>query len=75
MVMQNSHHPELVAKIAAFLSATGMGESYFGKVAVKNSEVVKRLRVGKRVWPETEAALIAFMAANHALAQPNEATQ
>lgn len=59
--MTNTHHPELLAKIEAFLAETGMGASYFGKAAVKNSEVVPRLRSGGRVWPETEATLCEFM--------------
>lgn len=61
--MQNTHHPQLLADIEAFLSETGMGASYFGKAAVGNSEVVTRLRNGRRVWPETEAALASFIAA------------
>lgn len=61
--MQNTHHPQLLADIEAFLTETGMGASYLGKAAVGNSEVVSRLRIGRRVWPETEAALVRFMAA------------
>lgn len=61
--MQNKHHPQLMAEIEAFLTETGMGASYFGKAAVRNSEVVARLRSGRRVWPETEAALAKFIAA------------
>ena len=56
-------HPRLLADIDAFLSETGMGESYFGKAAVGNSEVVSRLRSGGRVWPETETRLRSFIAA------------
>ena len=62
--MENTHHPELLAKIEAFLSETGMGASYFGKLAAKNSEIVPRLRGGRRVWPETEMALNEFMDAH-----------
>lgn len=54
-------HPTLLAEIDAFLSETGMGESYFGKAAVGNSEVVHRLRDGRRVWPETEMGIRAFI--------------
>lgn len=70
--MQNTHHPKLLAEIEAFLSETGMGVSYFGKAAVGNSEVVTRLRNGRRVWPETEATLRDFIAAQR---QAREATQ
>jgi hypothetical protein len=51
----------LLNDIEAFLAETGMGPSYFGKQAVGNSELVQRLRDGKRVWPETEAKARAFM--------------
>lgn len=43
----------LLSEIEVFLSETGMGETYFGKVVSGNSELVKRLRAGKRMWPET----------------------
>jgi len=51
----------LLDEIEAFLSETGMGPSYFGKQAVGNSEIVARLRKGRRVWPETEEQLHSFM--------------
>jgi len=53
----------LLDDIDAFLSETGMGASYFGKVAAGNSEIVHRLRKGKRVWPETETKVRAFIKA------------
>ena len=61
-LMSEIKHPELLAEIEAFLGRTGMGESYFGKVAVSNSELVKRLRCGGKVWPDTVNALRSFMA-------------
>lgn len=54
-------HPRLLADIERFLSDTGMGASYFGKASINNSELVRRLRHGGRVWPETEARVRAFM--------------
>lgn len=54
-------HPTLLREIDAFLTESGMGESYFGKVATGNSEVVSRLRDGRRVWPETEAKIRSFI--------------
>lgn len=54
-------HHDLIAEIDTFLSESGMGESYFGKAAVGNSELVKRLRNNGRVWPETENAVRAFI--------------
>lgn len=58
------HHQSLVEEIDAFLSKTGMGVSYFGKRAAKNSELVRRLKSGKRVWPHTEQKIRDFIAAN-----------
>ena len=54
----------LLQEIDAFLSATGMGVSYFGKQAAGNSELVRRLRDGGRIWPETEIKVRAFMASH-----------
>lgn len=51
----------LLVEIDAFLAETGMGESYFGKAAVGNSELVARLRSNKRVWPETAARVRSFI--------------
>lgn len=64
--MTNKHHPELHIALEAFLSKTGMGPKYLGKAAVGNSEVVPRLRAGRRVWPETEEKLLSFMASRSA---------
>lgn len=54
--------PDLLKDIEDFLSRTGMGETYFGKRAARNSELVARLRNGGRVWPETEKAVRSFIA-------------
>jgi len=51
----------LLSEIEAFLSATKMGASYFGKRATGNSELVTRLRANRRVWPETAAKVRSFM--------------
>lgn len=60
--MSNPNTP-LLSEIESFLSETEMGPSYFGKVATGNSELVMRLRSGRRVWPDTEAKVRAFMTA------------
>lgn len=52
---------DLLTEIQDFLASTGMGASYFGKAACGNSELVSRLRAGRRVWPETEDRVRAFM--------------
>lgn len=56
----------LLTEIEAFLANTEMGVSYFGKASCGNSEVVDRLRSGRRVWPETEIKIRAFMLARRA---------
>lgn len=65
--MQHDRHT-LLREIEAFLAETGMGPAYFGKCAADNSELVKRLRAGKRVWPETEAKVREFIATSRASA-------
>lgn len=54
-------HSNLLSEIEAFLAETGMGPSYFGKQACGNSEIVARLKEGRRVWPETETRVRAFI--------------
>lgn len=55
--------PPLLTEIEAFLSETGMGASYFGRVAAGNSELVGRLRANRRIWPETEEKVRSFISA------------
>lgn len=57
----------LLTEITDFLRLTGMGASYFGKAACGNSEVVRRLEAGGRVWPETEGKLRSFMRSRRAV--------
>lgn len=56
----------LITEIEDFLAETGMGASYFGRVAAGNSELVPRLRARRRVWPETERKVRAFIAEKRA---------
>ena len=56
-----NYRPPILEEIDAFLAEVPMGESYFGKRAVGNSEIVARLRGGGRIWPETIDRLRAFM--------------
>ena len=53
---------DLLIEIRSFLARSGMGETYFGKAAVGNSELVKRLENGRRIWPDTEEKVRAFIA-------------
>jgi hypothetical protein len=54
--------PDLLEKIERYTAESGMSESYFGKRAAGNSELVARLRAGGRVWPETEDRVLSFIA-------------
>lgn len=57
-------HP-IIADVERFLKRTGMADSAFGRASVNDWKFVRDLRGGRRVWPETEAKIRAFMA-NHA---------
>ncbi|MFC0246820.1 hypothetical protein ACFOLL_13105 [Falsochrobactrum ovis] len=52
---------KLLNDIEEFLSETGMSAYTFGFEAVRNGRLVERLRMGRRVWPETQAEIRAFM--------------
>lgn len=51
----------LLAEIRAFLKASGMSASGFGKLAVNDRSIVFDMEKGRRVWPETEERLRAAM--------------
>ena len=55
-------HKELVAEIDAFIAETKMGESYFGKLATGNSEIVARLKSGRTITGITEKKIRDFIA-------------
>lgn len=63
-----THTPteKLLSEVTDFLAETGMGVSYFGKIASGNSELVHRLKDGGRVWPETADKVRAFMKTHRA---------
>jgi hypothetical protein len=52
----------LLSEIEGFLAETGMGPAYFGKSAVGNTEIVKRLRNGRSVTLATARSVRDFMA-------------
>ena len=54
-------NPKLLSDIDQFLAETGMGDFNFGWLAARNGRLLERLRAGRRVWPETEAQIRAFM--------------
>jgi hypothetical protein len=57
----STNSSDLLAQIDGFLAETGMGASYFGQRAAMNSELAKRLREGRRVWPDTERMVRNFI--------------
>jgi hypothetical protein len=52
---------KLLSDIDAFLQETGIAEGYFGWKSARNWRLMERLRAGRRIWPETEAEIRAFM--------------
>lgn len=51
----------LLTEIEAFMSDYGLSAYRFGILAAKNGRLVDRLRAGRRIWPETEVEIRAFM--------------
>ena len=54
----------LLADIDRYLAASGMKESYFGKLAGGYGQFVPRLRNGSRVYPEIEERVRGWMRDN-----------
>jgi len=52
----------LLDEITELLNETGMPEYRFGWKAVHNGRLIERVRSGRRLWPETEARVRAFIA-------------
>ena len=55
---------KLLTDIRAFCSANAMPITRFGELALRDTAFVLKLERGRRVWPETESKVRAFMA-NH----------
>ena len=53
----------LLSEITAFCSAHGLAKTRFGELAMGDKPFVTQLENGRRVWPETEHKVRAFMAA------------
>lgn len=53
----------LLSEIRDFLADTGLSAYRFGFLAVRNGRLVERLEAGKRIWPETEAEVRAYIRA------------
>ncbi|TAM96259.1 MAG: hypothetical protein EPN45_21210 [Rhizobiaceae bacterium] len=54
---------DLLHEIRNFLAESKMGNSYFGKAACGNSELVNRLENGRTITLETAEKVRAFIAA------------
>ena len=54
----------LLDEIDAFVSVHKMSESAFGRLAVNDWKLLRQLRAGRRMWPDTEERVRAFMASH-----------
>lgn len=52
----------LLSDIEAFMATHSLAPTRFGQDAIGDRHLVKQLRDGRRVWPETEARIRRFMA-------------
>jgi hypothetical protein len=52
---------QLLSEIELFLADSNLSASYFGKAAVGNSELVKRLRNGGQTLPRTAERVRMFI--------------
>lgn len=52
----------VLSDIESFLKNSGLGAATFGELAMNDRHLVRQLRNGRRLWPETEAKVRAFMA-------------
>lgn len=55
--------PNLLAEIEAFLEAKEMSPTRFGAEATGDRHLVRQLRNGRRLWPETADRIRKYMAA------------
>lgn len=51
----------ILADIETFLAAHDMAATRFGDEAMADRHLVRQLRGGRRLWPETEMKVRAFM--------------
>jgi len=65
--------PPLPETIEAFLTLHDMAPVTFGRLAAKDPHFVRDIRGGRRVWPETDAKIRAFMASHVATVEQQEA--
>lgn len=53
-------HP-ILHDIDLFLRRTNLSETYFGRQAANDWKLIAQLRKGRRLWPQTEQRIRAFM--------------
>jgi hypothetical protein len=70
-----TRYPELLSEIEAFLARTGSSEFAFGFAAAKNGQLLPRIRSGRKIWPDTEMAVRAFLIANREMSTPIKVTR
>ncbi|MBW6524450.1 hypothetical protein KZ810_13155 [Sphingomonas sp. RHCKR47] len=64
---------QILSDVEAFLKATGMAATRFGDKAMGDRHLVRQLRGGRRLWPETEKKVRDFMADHSASANEQAA--
>jgi hypothetical protein len=53
---------DLLTEVRTFLAQHDMSRSRFGRLAVNDHKIVWQIESGRRIWPETETRIRAFMA-------------
>jgi hypothetical protein len=54
-------YPPLLNDIDAFLRVHKLSDSAFGRQAVNDWKLIRQLRAGRRLWPDTEGRVRTFM--------------
>jgi len=62
---------QILSEIESFIRDTGMGEAYFGQVAVGNSKLLPRLREGRSIQIDTAERVRAFIQTKRAVSSPD----
>jgi hypothetical protein len=52
----------LLREIEAFIETHGLSPSRFGIAAVGDQHLIKDIKAGRRLWPETESRIRLYMA-------------
>ena len=54
-------HIPLLDEIDTFVRINQLSESAFGRLAVNDWKLLRQLRAGRRLWPDTEGRVRTFM--------------